>query len=170
MIDYEQELTNKLSELAKRLPSFEDGRINYTDSPEAFVLVAFVRFNNELLIVQRSEKVLNYKGLWGGLGGFIDEPKPVKDKVLEEVSDELGIKKRLIRNIKVFAPVVSKDERINRTWFVYPILVDLTERPEIKLDWEHVDYRWIEPSEIKNFDVTPNTHSLLQAMGLYSSE
>jgi len=33
------------------------------------------------------------------------------------------------------------------------VLVTLKEKPEIKLNWEHTEYKWIKAAEINNFDI-----------------
>ena len=47
-----------------------------------------------------------------------------------------------------------RDEKLGREWIRNLYLVELS-TPEIKLDWEHTDYRWISPDEIDNFETTP---------------
>lgn len=165
-MDYEADLNGKLIVLSKKLPHFSDGRIDYTYASEAVVIVVFLRFRKKILILHRSQKVLNYQGKWGGLGGFVDEAKPIREKVLLELNEELNINSDIIHDLTVFSPITNHDNKINKTWFIYPVLVDLNKSPTITLDWEHDDYKWILPLEVTNFDITPNTEDLLSSMQL----
>ena len=41
-----------------RLPKFPDGRIDYSNSDKAPVLTCFVRFEDEILLLKRSEEFI----------------------------------------------------------------------------------------------------------------
>lgn len=130
------------------LPKFMDGRIDYTDASKAPVLNCVVFHNGKVLILKRSDKVVNYKGKWNVVAGFLDERKPVEQFALEELSEELGITPSELhvgRTYEVF------DESAGKTWIVYPVLA-VVESPEVTLDWEHSDFKWIEPSQVEDFD------------------
>jgi 8-oxo-dGTP diphosphatase len=62
---------------------------------------------------------------------------------LEEIKEELGIDKKNVSTIHFGKPYE----------FAHPVLLELKNKPEIKLDWEHTEYRWIEPKELKKFDI-----------------
>lgn len=150
-----------LKELSKKLPKFPDGRIDYTTSNRCVVLNCFVEYDDKVLLLKRSDKVLNYKGMWNSIAGFIDQFRPVKEKLLEELSEELDIHEDDIKEIfegKVFE---SYDDKIDKTWIICPYLVTLNKKKEIKLDWEHTDYAWIEPRDINNYKTVPGLDNTL---------
>ena len=152
----EVDINNVLKEFENTLPHFPDGRINYSTSDKAPVLSCFVKYKNQILILKRSDKVIAYHGKWNSVSGFIDEPKPLYDKVLEELEEELGISKEIIAKTKIYKSYNWVDTKINKTWIVYPCLAELNRMPDIKLDWEHTDFKWIYPEELKNYDTIPN--------------
>ncbi len=39
---------------------------------------------------------------------------------------------------------------------------ELKNKPEIILDWEHTEYKWIKSKELKNFDMVPNLDKSLE--------
>ena len=137
----------------KHLPRFADGRVDYTTSHEAPVLSIFIVFKDELLILKRSQKVLAYKGKWNVVGGYIDEEVELQDKVLEELREELNIKKDIIQNIKFGKPKTVRDK--DRLWHVHPVLVQLKNKPKIELDFEHTEFKWIKKESLKDFDTVP---------------
>ena len=49
-----------------------------------------------------------------------------------------------------------------KTWIVHPILVELKSLPQLKLDWEHTEHRWIKPEDINKFDIVPQIDKSLK--------
>ncbi|EDK72470.1 NUDIX hydrolase [candidate division TM7 genomosp. GTL1] len=138
-------------QLTNGLPTFDDGRINFTGVQKAPVLNAIVYHDGWILIVKRSDKVGAYQGLWNGISGFIDEPKPIEDFAKQEINEELGVDLAIIKRIVVGEPYEVDDRSIDRLWFVYPVLVELHKLPDIVLDWEHTDFAWITPKALEEF-------------------
>lgn len=138
-------------ELTQGLPHFEDGRINFTGVRKAPVLNTVVYCHGEILIVKRSQKVGAYKGLWNGISGFIDEPKSIEAFARQELREELSVTEAAIQTLTVCDPYEVDDKTIDRIWVVYPVLAVLTHKPKIALDWEHTDFAWIIPSQLKNY-------------------
>ena len=156
----------------KNLPRFPDGRINYTNSRKAVVVSVIVKYQDEILLLKRSNKVGNYKGKWNVVAGYLDDETPIKEKVLGEVKEETGIDKNHISKIKMFKPITIKDKLLNKIFIAYVALIELKSRkrsklrcaspgearlwkPEIKLDWEHTEFKWVKPADITKFDVIP---------------
>jgi ADP-ribose pyrophosphatase YjhB (NUDIX family) len=96
----EQKLFDLLNDLKQKLPSFPDGRINYKDSDLAPVLTVFISFGAKILLLKRSKKVNTYQGKWNTVAGYIDQIRPLKEKVLEELREELSIDEAIISDIK----------------------------------------------------------------------
>jgi len=157
MDEQEANTLRLIEELGKKLPKFPDGRINYSNAHTAPVISVFVRFDGKILLLKRSDKVSTYKGKWNAVGGYLDEIKPIRKKILGEVKEELGIGEDNIMSIRLGRSYEFNDKEIGKTWIVHPVLVELKERQDIKLDWEHTECRWIEADEIKNFDTVPQT-------------
>ena len=144
------------------LPRFSDGRVDFTKSKKAPVVNCFVKYQDKILLLKRSDKVNVYKGVWNSIGGYYDEPVEIKEKVLEELREELGILPEDIKSLKMFPGVKFFDPVVKRTWIVYPALAELKRLPEIKLDWEHTEYKWVKPEELKNFKIVYKLDKLLK--------
>jgi len=152
-----------IKEHEARLPKFSDGRIDYSNAESAPVLMAFVMYGEEILIIKRSAKVRAYQGKWNGVGGYLDEvDKSVEKKAQEEIREELGISDDHIKRIRVCGHYKYFDPEIKKTWYINSVLVELKDKPEVKLDWEHTEYKWIRPEDIKNYDIVPNLDVSLQ--------
>ncbi len=158
----EEKILKTIEKFAKKLPKFSDGRIDYSNSDIAPVITVFIKSKGEILLLKRSNKVRVYQGKWNTVAGYLDEVKPVREKVVEEVKEELGISKDNISLIHMGKPYEFTDTEVNKTWIVQPVLVELKKRPEIKLDWEHTEYKWIKPEELKKFDIVSNLDKSLE--------
>ncbi|MDA1197061.1 MAG: NUDIX domain-containing protein [Nanoarchaeota archaeon] len=151
----EEELLALLQSNKENLPSFPDGRINYHDVRKTPVVTIFIKFESEILLLQRSEKVQQYRGKWNTVAGHLDEVKPVWEKAAEELSEEVGITSEHISSVKMGVPFTFVDESINKEWFIHPVLVVLKNKPDITLDWEHTQFVWITPGELAGYDIVP---------------
>lgn len=147
-----EDVPSAVNKFAATLPRFSDGRIDYHGSDEAPVVSIFVKFGDKILLLKRSDKVLTYKGKWNTVAGYLDELRPLREKVLEELREEIGLKEDRIVSIKLRNPYTFRDRGM--TWIVHPALVEI-KSPEIRLDWEHTQYLWVRPEEMKNYDVVP---------------
>jgi ADP-ribose pyrophosphatase YjhB (NUDIX family) len=150
--------------LAAQLPKFSDGRIDYTHSKEAAVLNIFVVYNGKVLLVKRGEKVGWLKGRWHLIAGFLDEMKTLREKTLEELEEETGIQRGLVGQVRALSQFIERDHE--KTWIVYPVLIELIGVPNIRLDWENTDFVWVNPAQVQTYDVMAGVLSQLRMWGL----
>jgi 8-oxo-dGTP pyrophosphatase MutT (NUDIX family) len=150
-----------LKELTKNLPRFENGRIDYSRSDVAVTVTCFVKHEDDILLLKRSDKVREGRGKWCAVTGYFDEIKPVYEKAIEEVEEEIGINKSCIVRIEV-GKAYKLRKAGGKLLVIYPVLVELENKPEISLDWEHTEYRWIKPDELGKFDVVPELDRVLK--------
>lgn len=154
----EADIYRTIDELALRLPKFDDGRIDYTGSNTAPVVVVFVKHKNRLLLLKRSYEVSNYKGMWSTVAGYIDEKKPIKEKALSEVHEELGVDESLISSVKIGKPYLFTDRKRKKKWLRCTVLLTLRQKPDIRLDQEHTAYIWVTPKEVRSIETTPGLY------------
>lgn len=161
-----------LFEFNEKLPHFSDGRIDYSHADRAVVMSCFVQFQGEILLLKRSSRVREYKNKWHGVGGYVDRfvkgkdmALVIREKALEELSEELGIVNADIKHITIAECFEFKDVRIGKTWYVNPVLAELKRKPKIQLDWEHTEFAWIHPSYTSQYDTVPSfSESLSRAL------
>ncbi len=113
------------------------------------------RDDGKILIMKRSERVGTYKGKWGGVAGYL-ESEPLT-QAFKEIEEETGLKKEEVELLKEGKPVEVIDENLGRKWIVHPFLF-YVKNPEIKIDWEHTEIRWIYPEEMKNLPTVPGLY------------
>jgi 8-oxo-dGTP pyrophosphatase MutT (NUDIX family) len=138
------------------LPKFPDGRIDYTFSDTAPVITCIVKVNDKFLLLKRSDKVENYKGKWNVISGYLDDFKSLNEKALEELEQETGISREQVSYIEAMRPYRWLDDKIKKTWLVYPVIIELKKQQHVTLDWEHTDFCWVAPNDIFKFDLLPD--------------
>jgi 8-oxo-dGTP pyrophosphatase MutT (NUDIX family) len=112
----------------------------------------------KILILKRSDKVSTYKGSWSGIAGYVEENETPLETALKEICEEVGITEDNVELIKRIDPIEFTDiyEGKKYDWRVFPFLFSTLKKSKIKIDWEHTDYKWIAPSDIKNYDTVPH--------------
>lgn len=154
MTDHEIDVDKLLQEF-RHLPRFPDGRIDFSQSEKAPVVTCFVRWQHRILLLKRSAAVRTYQGKWGTVAGYIDEPRPVGEKALQELHEELGITSDQVSAVRVGSPYQFFDSEARKTWVVHPVMVELKEKAGLRLDREHTEYAWIRPQEIADYETVP---------------
>lgn len=157
-----QDIENFIVECSGVLPHFADGRIDYTTAAKCPVINVIVTYNDRVLLLKRSDKVMAYKGKWNCIGGFLDEVGSIEDKIHEELREELSILPLLVERIAYIDQIEVVDSNINRTWLIQPALVVLKEQPIITLDWEHTDYAWVARTDVSNYDTVAGLDKLIE--------
>lgn len=145
----EEEVPEIVKSLSKKLPHFQDGRIDYSNADRAPVVVVFLRYEDEILLLKRSEKVNTRKGGWGVVAGYLDELEPVIQKALKEVREETGITEKEISSI--YEGKVYDFEHDGVRFFSHPVLMNLKKKPYVQLSWEHTDYKWTNIENVKEY-------------------
>ena len=81
-------------------------KIDYTHKYECKVVDVFVKHKDSFLLLKRSEKVLAYKNMWCVISGFLDDKKTLEQKALQELKEEVGLKKDAVKKITNFKEYV----------------------------------------------------------------
>ncbi len=122
------------------------------------VTCLLVNDDGDLLILKRSNRVRTYKGLWGGVAGYIEENEEPYDTALKEIREEASLEKEDVSLVKQLEVVRFTDfyEGVRYDWEVFPFLFRTGKKSKIHIDWEHTDYRWITLTEIGKVDTVPH--------------
>ena len=141
------------------------GQVDYTNIRWAPVINCVLRYKGKFLLVQRNKGMKLYPSYWNGLSGFLDDNKSLKEKVFQELKEEVGLSEKDILSIKI-GKIFDQDEpKYKKTWIVHPVLVNVKTN-EIKLDWEAQDYRWVNLKEIKEMKLLPGFGDVLKSLFL----
>lgn len=141
-------------------------QIDYTNARWTPVINCVVRYQDKILVVQRSKQLNFYPGYWNGISGFLDDQRSLSEKVVDEIKEELGIPKNKIKQIR-FGEIFHQEEpKYKKTWIVHSVLVEVA-TDKIKLNWEANNYKWIKPKEAKKLKLLPGFDEVLKKLSLY---
>ena len=121
------------------------------------VVTCILEHGGKILLFKRSNLVGTYRGLWGGVAGYVEELEDPYDTALKEIRQEAGIGVDALELVRKGDPIEFSDTYDGRRydWIVYPFLFHIESNELVRVDWEHEEYRWVSPSELKKFDTVP---------------
>lgn len=125
------------------------------------IVTSFLKNSDKILILRRSEKVKTMKGLWAGISGIIEKDEAPLERAKIEIFEELGIKEGQIKLLKSINEIrIESPQYENHEWEIFPFLFEVR-NPEIKLNWENSEYKWINPTDITNYKTVPSLQQVL---------
>jgi ADP-ribose pyrophosphatase YjhB (NUDIX family) len=78
----------------------KEGQVDYSNIRYCPVINCVLKYQDKILLVQRSKDMRLYPNYWAGVSGFLDDHKSVSEKALEELSEELGLTKNDVESIE----------------------------------------------------------------------
>ena len=126
------------------------------------IVTSFIKNGDRILILKRSDKVKSMKCLWAGVSGIIEknDTAPLA-RAKTEILEETGINDEEIELLKANERIkIESVQYKNHEWNIFPFLFK-TKNPEIKLNWENSEFKWIKPNEIKNYETVPELEKIL---------
>ena len=125
------------------------------------IVTSFIKNDDKILILKRSDKVKSMKCLWAGISGIIENNETPLARAKIEIFEEAGIHDVQIELLKAIQQIkISSAQYKNHEWNIFPFLFK-AKNPEIKLNWENSEFKWIEPNEIKNYKTVPDLEKIL---------
>ncbi len=125
------------------------------------IVTSFIKNNNKLLILKRSDKVRSMKGLWSGVSGIIEKGETPINRAKIEIFEEIGIIEDKITLVKSIEKMkISSPQYENHEWEIFSFLFE-TKETKIKLNWENSDFKWINKNELKNYQTVPSLDKIL---------
>ncbi len=115
------------------------------------VVTCFLKYDSQILILRRSQKVGSFRGKWAGVSGFIESTDD--EQALVEIAEETRLSRNDVELVKKGLPLEVEGE--GNTWVVHPYLFDINNKDKIEADWEHNELKWIEPQDIDDYDTVP---------------
>jgi len=125
------------------------------------IVTSFIRNDDKLLILKRSNKVKSMKGLWAGISGIIENNEDPFTRAKIEIFEEVGITEDKITLIKSSEEIrINSPQYKNHEWEIFPFLFE-SNNPTIKLNWENSDFKWINIEELENYETVPSLQKVL---------
>ena len=125
------------------------------------IVTSFIKNDERLLILKRSDEVKTMKGLWAGISGIIEKNEEPLQRAKIEIFEEVGItddKITLVKSAEVMR--VNSPQYINHEWEIFPFLFE-SHNPTITLNWENSDFKWIKVEELKDYETVPRLQKVL---------
>jgi len=125
------------------------------------IVTSFIRDNEKLLILKRSDKVKSMKGLWAGISGIIEKNEDPLKRAKIEIFEEVGITEDMITLVSSAEEMrINSPQYENHEWEIFPFLFE-AKNPTIKLNWENSEFKWINVEELENYETVPSLQKVL---------
>ena len=125
------------------------------------IVTSFIKDNEELLLLKRSDKVKSMKGLWAGVSGIIEKNEEPLKRAKIEIFEEVGITEDKITLVKSAEKMrINSPQYENHEWEIFPFLFE-AKNPTIKLNWENSEFKWINVEELENYETVPSLQKVL---------
>ncbi len=125
------------------------------------IVTSFIKDNEKLLILKRSDKVKSMKGLWAGISGIIEKNEVPLKRARIEIFEEVGITEDEITLVKSAEEMrINSPQYKNHEWQIFPFLFEAN-NPIIKLNWENSEFKWINVEELEKYDTVPSLQKVL---------
>jgi 8-oxo-dGTP pyrophosphatase MutT (NUDIX family) len=123
------------------------------------VVTCFLEHQGKILILKRSGRVGTYRGLWGAVAGYIEEGETPDEAARKEIEEEVGIKNAKL--VKRGEPFEFLDRELEIIWIVHPYRFAV-DADRVRIDWEHVESKWIHPEELGLYHTVPKLNESLK--------
>ncbi len=144
----------EIAQAIKNYPKFTDGRIDYTNERVCYVLNCVVVSGNKVLLTQRGADVVAYPNTLNGVSGFIDDTtKTLEEIARQELIEELNAPLDKLEYISISEPFIQIDNKINREWHVYAVLVEFTNIFKPTTNWENKSAEWFLIKDVPNMEL-----------------
>ena len=125
------------------------------------IVTSFLKNDDKILILRRSDMVKSMKGLWSGVSGIIEKGEEPLIRAKIEIFEEAGLEEKHIKLLKSPEQIrVESPQYRNHKWEIFPFLFE-TKNAEIKLNWENSEFKWIKINQLKEFETVPNLEEIL---------
>jgi len=114
----------------------------------------------KILIVKRGPTAPRFPNMWDDIGGHPNENESAEDCMIREAKEECGLDVKIKKAGKVYEYYDDYGRVI-----AIPFLLE-SNSSKVKLSFEHSEYRWIEPKDLKNYDCVPDLVEDVKIFGL----
>lgn len=126
---------------------------------ENHVVTCFLEFQAKILLLKRSSRVGSYQGRWAGISGYLEPGVSPQNQACQEINEETGLNQDEYQLTKEGDSLTVIDENLHQTWIIHPFRFTVLKPENIHIDWEHSEYRWVDPQEILSFETVPSLYA-----------
>jgi len=118
------------------------------------VVTSFLSFDQQILLLRRSEKVGTHRGRWSAISGYLEGDEQPLTRALIEIKEELEVDESQICLIRSGEILRAYDEETDTVWVIHPFLFE-TKSQRVQLNWENTEYVWVDPSDLASYSTVP---------------
>jgi translation initiation factor 2B subunit (eIF-2B alpha/beta/delta family)/ADP-ribose pyrophosphatase YjhB (NUDIX family) len=118
------------------------------------VVTSFLQSDSQILLLRRSEKVGTYRRRWAGVSGYVEQSERPLQRAMIEIAEEVGVGAEQVSLVRAGEPLRVLDEEAQIIWVIFPFLFE-THDTTISIDWEHTEYKWVDPDTLQSFEIVP---------------
>jgi 8-oxo-dGTP pyrophosphatase MutT (NUDIX family) len=126
------------------------------------VVTAFLRHEDKVLLLRRSDRVGFYRGRWAGVSGYMEDLTSLEQALLE-IREETGLPEEQVHLVGMGQPLEVPTLELSTLWVVHPFLFNVDDPDAIRLDWENTELRWVKPGELRRYDTVPALAEALES-------
>ncbi len=132
------------------------GTVELPGVRESHVVSCVVRDGAKVLLLKRSAEVGTFQGHWASVSGFVEEGDTPQRTAVKELGEETGLDLPIVKEGKA---VTVRDR--DTIWHIHPFLFE-AQAPSVCIDWEHTEFCWVRPEEVKDYQTVPGLAELLR--------
>jgi len=104
------------------------------------------------------------KDLWAGISGIIEDNEDPIYRAKKEIFEETSIRENQISLVRAASQMrIDSPQYTDHEWLIFPFLFSVKE-PQIRLNWENSEYRWISPSDMMKLQTVPSLDKVLASL------
>lgn len=119
--------------------------------------------NNEMLIVKRADDDGFMPGFWELPGGKTDHGEVPEDGLKREIFEECGLATSVISPLRTASYINSKHKEKHYVEIFYICELE-SPNQEVKLSFEHSDFKWVPFGHIPNVNMTDFMKDILKTI------
>ena len=146
-------------QVRERWQRFEQARGRATTR----IVTCFLEHAGTICLLKRSEAVGSGRGKWHAVSGYLPEGKDPLGHAYDEIAEETGLTPGHVELRRHAGPLVFADRAGGRPWEVDAFLFHAGTRA-LSLNWEHVEYAWVAPERLGDYDCFPWLRTLYDAV------
>ncbi|MFB6213136.1 MAG: NUDIX domain-containing protein [Candidatus Nanohaloarchaea archaeon] len=124
------------------------------------VPVTYSPERDRFLLLKRGADADVFPGRWDFPGGYLNEREDPEDAVMRELKEETGLLGTMMRT--------GEPHVVDTQYGKYRLHLFLVkvEGDDVDLSYQHVDYRWVEPSEVPEMETVKAIEKDFELVGV----
>ena len=118
------------------------------------VVTSFIQNTKKILLLRRSSNVGSYRGRWAAVSGYLEGDENAVQRAMTEIREEIGLTSEQITLVRAGEVLRVYDGDADVVWVIHPFLFE-TNEPNVRLDWEHVEFQWVRPDALREYETVP---------------